>query len=56
VGVIKEEDVMAWGDGERVLCVECGNPAKHKPLTRYDFAAKNFVKCDECGEWIKRIY
>ena len=45
----KQEDVIAWEDGSKILCLECGDLGEAKPLTRDDFDETDIVICDDCG-------
>jgi hypothetical protein len=33
MGIIKEEDVIAWQNENRILCPDCGDPGEAEPLT-----------------------
>ena len=52
MGIIKSEDLAAWEDGNRIICVSCGDPGEAKPLTENDFDEDNIVTCDQCNERI----
>jgi DNA-directed RNA polymerase subunit RPC12/RpoP len=52
MAVIKSEDVIAWEDGNKIICTECGDPGEAIPLTREDFQEDDLVVCDQCRERI----
>lgn len=53
MGVIKLDDVIAWADGNKIICVECGDPGEAKPPTKEYFEDTDIVTCDECGQRIQ---
>ena len=52
MGIIKERDVIAWQDGRKIICTDCGDLGEAKPLTKEDFDEGDIVTCDECNERI----
>jgi hypothetical protein len=53
MGIIKEEDVIGWRDGNKIICAGCGDPGEGEPLTKNDFEETDIVTCDDCGERIQ---
>ena len=49
MGVIKEEDIIAWQDGNRIICADCGDPGEAIPLREDDFDDGDVVLCDSCN-------
>ena len=49
MGIVKSEDVIAWEDGNKIICEECGDPGEAKPMTEDDFEDTDIVICDKCG-------
>ena len=49
MGVIKKEDIIAWRDGHKIICADCGEPGGAEPLTEDHFEEDDHVTCDECG-------
>ncbi len=52
MGIVKEEDLIGWRDGNKITCTDCGDPGNAKPLTKDDFEDGDIVICDECDEEI----
>lgn len=52
MGITKIEDVVAWQDGNRIICRVCCDPAEALPLTKTNFEESDIVTCDECLERI----
>ena len=52
MGIINQEDLIAWRDGNKIICASCGDPGEGKPLTKDDFEEGAVVTCDDCGERI----
>ena len=53
MGTIKQEDIIAWRDGNKIFCAGCGEPNPEAvPLTAADFEGDDLVTCDECDERI----
>jgi DNA-directed RNA polymerase subunit RPC12/RpoP len=50
VGIVKQEDLIAWEDRNKIICAGCGDPGEAKPLTKDDFNEDDIVTCDDCGE------
>jgi hypothetical protein len=53
MGIVKQDDVIAWQDRNRIICPGCGDPGEAKPLTKDDFKEGDAVTCDECDERIQ---
>ncbi len=53
--IVKEKDVIAWRDGNRVICTSCGDSGDAIPLTEDDFADDDIVTCDSCPPGDNRI-
>ena len=47
MGIIKEENIIAWEDGGKIICAGCGDPPEGKPLTKDDFKEGDIVICDD---------
>ena len=43
MGIVKEEDVIAWNDGNRIFCADCGDPGGAYPITSDDFDEDDIV-------------
>ncbi|MFC1880663.1 hypothetical protein ACFL2S_04070 [Thermodesulfobacteriota bacterium] len=52
MGIIKWEDIIAWEDGEKILCNDCGEFYEDRPMSENDFEMGDVVICDSCGERI----
>ena len=52
MGITKMKDVIAWQDGRKFICPDCGDPGEAKPLTNEDFDEGDIVTCDQCHERI----
>jgi len=52
MGIVKQEDLIAWQDGIRIICLEYGDPGGAMPLTKHDFDEGDIVICDETNERI----
>lgn len=52
MGIVNQEDVVAWKDGNKIICGDCGDPGEAKPLMKDDFEEDAVVTCDDCGERI----
>ena len=46
----KEEGVIAWRDGKKIICASCGDPGGAEPLTSDDFDDGDTVKCGSCNK------
>jgi hypothetical protein len=53
MGIVKEEDLIAWRDSHTIICPDCGDPGEAEPLTQDDFEETNIVSCDNCGQRIQ---
>ena len=60
MGIIKQDDVIAWKDGQNIYCYKCGDELydlcgddDFKPLVEGYFELTDIVICDECGERIQ---
>ena len=52
MGIMKDQDIIAWRDGDKIICAECGDPGEAIPLSENDFANDENVTCDECPKRI----
>ena len=51
MGVIRKEDIIAWQDGQKIICANCGEPTPEaEPLTKDHLEEDVILFCDGCGD------
>jgi len=50
MGIVKQEDLIAWQDGKKDIRANRGNPDEIKPLTRGNLNEGGIVTCGQCRE------
>ena len=53
MGIIKEDDLIAWRDRHTIICPDCGDSGEAEPLTQDNFEDTDIVACDNCGQRIQ---
>ena len=59
MGIIDKDDIIAWRDGQKIICCNCTDDdgemtaLTKEEVERGDEFMNKIIKCDECGE---RIY
>jgi len=52
MGIVKQEDLIARQDGNKVIRVDCGDPDETKAVIRGNFDEGGIVTCGQCNERI----
>ena len=55
MAIVKQDELIGWDDGNKIICVDCGDPCDAKPLTENDFEDTDIVTCDNCNTRIQQL-
>ena len=50
MGIVKQEDLIAWQDGKKDIRADCGDPDENKAVIRGNSDEGGIVTCGQCRE------